>query len=312
LVRNIGAPILAVHLGAGDWSIDNGLKNRLEKLVRDALEEGYRAGLTGSGIDMVVNAISVLEDSGLVNAGLGSTVDISGNISMDAGIMYSGNSKAGAVAYVKYPRNPIRLARYVLENTDHVLIVGDAADTLAMKLGLEKHPGPLERAMKRYSEIVEKIRKGVIERRFYENSIKLWIKLGFLDTVGAIAKDKSNEFAAATSTGGVFLKLPGRVGDSPIPGAGFYAKRCGAAAATGIGEYIIMSFLSFKVVNDICSGIVVKEAVDHAIALISNNYGMGTVGVIAMDKDGNIYGNHNTKAMPWGYIDSNKKLHIFV
>ncbi|MEM4795039.1 MAG: isoaspartyl peptidase/L-asparaginase [Ignisphaera sp.] len=309
---NIESPILAVHLGAGDWSIDNDLKNRLVRLIRDALEEGYKAGLIGSSIDMVVEAISVLEDSGLVNAGLGSTVDISGNISMDAGIMYSGNNKAGAVAYVKYPRNPIRLARYVLENTDHVLIVGDAADTLAIKLGLEKHPGPLESVMKRYNEIIKKIEKGTIERRFYENSIKLWIKLGFLDTVGAIAKDKSNEFAAATSTGGVFLKLPGRVGDSSIPGAGFYAKKCGAAAATGIGEYIIMSFLSLRVVNDICNGIVVKEAVDNAIALISSSYGIDTVGIIAMDRNGNVYGNHNTKAMPWGYIDSDKEFHIFV
>ncbi|MEM4942600.1 MAG: isoaspartyl peptidase/L-asparaginase [Ignisphaera sp.] len=309
---NIESPILAVHLGAGDWSIDNDLKNRLVRLIRDALEEGYKAGLIGSSIDMVVEAISVLEDSGLVNAGLGSTVDISGNISMDAGIMYSGNNKAGAVAYVKYPRNPIRLARYVLENTDHVLIVGDAADTLAIKLGLEKHPGPLESVMKRYNEIIKKIEKGTIERRFYENSIKLWIKLGFLDTVGAIAKDKSNEFAAATSTGGVFLKLPGRVGDSSIPGAGFYAKKCGAAAATGIGEYIIMSFLSLRVVNDICNGIAVKEAVDNAIALISSSYGIDTVGIIAMDRNGNVYGNHNTKAMPWGYIDSDKGFHIFV
>uniref|UniRef100_A0A7C4H845 Plant-type L-asparaginase n=1 Tax=Ignisphaera aggregans TaxID=334771 RepID=A0A7C4H845_9CREN len=309
---NIESPILAVHLGAGDWSIDNDLKNRLVRLIRDALEEGYKAGLIGSSIDMVVEAISVLEDSGLVNAGLGSTVDISGNISMDAGIMYSGNNKAGAVAYVKYPRNPIRLARYVLENTDHVLIVGDAADTLAIKLGLEKHPGPLESVMKRYNEIIKKIEKGTIERRFYENSIKLWIKLGFLDTVGAIAKDKSNEFAAATSTGGVFLKLPGRVGDSSILGAGFYAKKCGAAAATGIGEYIIMSFLSLRVVNDICNGIVVKEAVDNAIALISSSYGIDTVGIIAMDRNGNVYGNHNTKAMPWGYIDSDKEFHIFV
>lgn len=302
--------VLAVHLGAGEWDINEDMRKRIRDLIVQALEEGYKAGLSGSGVDMVVKAIEILEDSGIVNAGLGSTVDLSGSISMDAGIMYSGYNKAGAVAYVKYPKNPIKLARYVMENTDHVILVGEPADFLAAKLGLERHPGPLENIVRRYKETIIKIKHGVIGRKVYERSIRLWMQLGFLDTVGAIARDRYNELAAAVSTGGIFLKMPGRIGDSAIPGAGFYANKCGAAAATGIGEFILMSLLTFSIVQEICNSVDVVTAVNKWLKLITDTYGIGTAGTIAMDNRGNIYGNYNTKAMPWGYIDKDKNIYI--
>uniref|UniRef100_A0A7C2ZLV3 Plant-type L-asparaginase n=1 Tax=Ignisphaera aggregans TaxID=334771 RepID=A0A7C2ZLV3_9CREN len=305
-------PVLAVHLGAGEWNIDEEMKVKIKQLITQSLEEGYKAGLTGSGVDMVVKAIEILEDSGLVNAGVGSIVDLSGAISMDAGIMYSRYAKAGAVAYVKYPKNPILLARYVMELTDHVILAGEAADKLAEKIGLEKHPGPLDRVMRRYRETMAKIRLGHVDGLRYINSVNLWIKLGFLDTVGAVARDSSGEFAAGVSTGGVFLKMPGRVGDSAIPGAGFYANSCGAAAATGIGEYILLSLLTYNVVQDICRGSDVVRAVGKSLKVMTERYGPGTAGLIAVDVSGKVYGACNTKAMPWGYIDEDGKIRIFV
>lgn len=303
--------VLAVHLGAGGWNIDINNKDILRNIIAQAIDEGYREGLTGSAVDIVVRAIEILEDSGIVNAGRGSTVDLSGSISMDAGIMYSGYGKAGAVAYVRYPKNPIKLARYILENTDHVILAGDAADNLALKIGLEKHLGPSETIIKKYNDAINKIKQGLFSNNVFRKSISLWKQLEFSDTVGAIAMDNSNEFAAGVSTGGIFLKMPGRVGDSAIPGAGFYANKCGAAVATGIGEFIIMTLLTFRVVTELCNS-KIDNVINKSLRLITDKYGTGTAGIIAIDINGNIYGDHNTKMMPWGFIDKNRKIHIFV
>ncbi|MCX8209092.1 MAG: isoaspartyl peptidase/L-asparaginase, partial [Sulfolobales archaeon] len=241
MVKSVSTPAIAIHVGAGRWVLDSESMKQVRDLMTTSLDNGLRVGRSGSALDMVVEAVKILEDSGLVNAGTGSTVDISGSVSMDAGVMYSKLGRAGAVAYVKYPRNPVVLAKYVLEYTDHVLIAGDAADRLAEKLGLDRHPGVSERVRRTYEDAVRKIQSGETPQKFYSKSLELWLKLfGLGDTVGAVAVDSEGELASATSTGGVFLKMPGRVGDSPIAGAGFYASRCGATSATGIGEFIIL------------------------------------------------------------------------
>ncbi|MCX8185462.1 MAG: isoaspartyl peptidase/L-asparaginase, partial [Sulfolobales archaeon] len=223
MVKSVSTPAIAIHVGAGRWVLDSESMKQVRDLMTTSLDNGLRVGRSGSALDMVVEAVKILEDSGLVNAGTGSTVDISGSVSMDAGVMYSKLGRAGAVAYVKYPRNPVVLAKYVLEYTDHVLIAGDAADRLAEKLGLDRHPGVSERVRRTYEDAVRKIQSGETPQKFYSKSLELWLKLfGLGDTVGAVAVDSEGELASATSTGGVFLKMPGRVGDSPIAGAGFY------------------------------------------------------------------------------------------
>lgn len=298
----MGSPAVAVHVGAGRWNREPEQVRQVVELIHSSLDAGMRAGATGSSLDMVVEAVRVLEDSGIVNAGAGSTVDLSGSVSMDAGVMYSKTGRAGAVAYVRYTRNPVALARFVLEQTDHVLVVGEAADRLAERLGLPRHPGVSERVRRLYEEAVRKIRAGEVPQRFYSRSLGVWLKLfGIGDTVGAVAVDREGELAAATSTGGVFLKMPGRVGDSPIVGAGFYASRCGAASATGIGEFIILYGLSRKAVDSLCAGGDPTATSEEVLRDFTERYGGDTLGFILMDRSGRAHGSYNTQAMPWGY-----------
>ena len=294
-------PAIAVHGGAGRFDRDPERVRAVQQTLREAVEAGLRALSSGSALDAVVEAVRVMEDSGVLNAGVGSTVDLSGSVSMDAGVMYSKTGRAGAVAYVRYPKNPILLARYIMEETDHVLIVGDAADFLASRLGLERHPGPLERVKRMYEEAMQRIARGEVPQRFYSKSISLWLTKLSSDTVGAVAVDREGELAAATSTGGVFLKMPGRVGDSPIPGAGFYASRCAAASATGIGEYIILYSLSLRVVEAVCGGADVAEDSERVMTDFTSRFGRDTAGFIVINRLGRAYGAYNTQAMPWAY-----------
>jgi len=298
--------VLAVHGGAGRWSTDPETIKAVKKVLEDALREGFKYYKSGSSLDMVVAAIEVMESSGVFNAGVGSTVDLAGSVSMDAGVMYRG--KAGAVAYVRYPKNPIKLARFILEKTEHIILAGDAADQLAKKLGLDKHPGPAQKVLERYREFLEKVKRGEAIDNPYKRAIQLWLSLG--DTVGAVALDSNGDLSAGVSTGGVFLKMPGRVGDSPIPGAGFYANECGAAAATGVGEFIILTNASLRIVDGICNGLEPEKAIESILNLITKRFGAGTAGFIALDRIGRVAGLYNTQAMPWGYITEDGEIKV--
>jgi len=299
-------PIILVHGGAGSWrSLD--LVRRAHKVLEKAVSEGFKVLKNTSALEAVVEAVKIMEDSGVLNAGLGSVTDILGGIGMDAGVMTS-DGKIGAVANVSYPRNPILLAKYVMEYTDHVLIVGSGADELAKRLGLEKHPGPTERVKKRYEELLREALRGNPPswfRRSYELARKLW---GLGDTVGAVALDSNGMLAAAVSTGGVIMKLPGRVGDSAIPGAGFYASRKAAAVATGIGETIIKSFLTLRAVTLVEEGLKADEAANKVIEDHSRIHGKDNAGIIVVDSEGFIGASFNTIAMPWAALSSDGKV----
>jgi len=298
--------ILAIHGGAGKWAVDEKTYRDVKKVLEEALVEGFRVYRTGSSLDMITIAIEVLENSGIFNAGIGSTVDVSGSISMDAGLMY--RNRAGAVAYAKYPKNPVKLARIVLEKTDHIIIAGDAADNLARKMGLEPHPGPLPRTLELYRNFMEKLRRGEKIESPFKKSLEMWLNIG--DTVGAVAIDKDSVLAAGASTGGVFFKMPGRVGDSPIPGAGFYANECGAAVATGIGEYILLTHATLKIVEELCNNTLPGKAIEKILNVITSRFGSNTAGFIALDKLGRVAGLYNTRAMPWGYISDDGAVKI--
>lgn len=290
--------VLAVHGGAGKWVTDGETHRNVRKALEDALLEGFKAYHSGSSLDMVVATIEILEDSGTFNAGVGSTVDASGSISMDAGLMY--RDRAGAVTCVRYPKNPIKLARFILEKTDHVIVAGVAADVLARKIGLEPHPGPSQMVLELYNNFMVKLKSGESVESPFKRSLETWLSVG--DTVGAVAIDRSGTLAAGASTGGVFLKMPGRVGDSPILGAGFYANECGAAVATGIGEYILLTHATLKIVEEMCSNIAPEKAVEKVLSIITSCFGSNTAGFIALDRLGRVAGLYNTRAMSWGYI----------
>ncbi|MCE4608045.1 MAG: isoaspartyl peptidase/L-asparaginase [Caldisphaeraceae archaeon] len=292
-------PVLLVHGGAGSWKNVESLET-LKSVLRDALKYGFESSNKGNCIDMVVEAVRVMEDSNLLNAGLGSTLDYSGNVTMDAGIAYGKDKAVGAVAAVTYPRNPIKLARFVLEKTPHAIIAGQYGDELARRIGLEKHPGPSKRSIDLWKKILSE--KGSINDEFIKDRIMAAEKIGY-DTVGAVALDKENYLCAAVSTGGVTLKLPGRVGDSPIFGAGYYANDEVAVASTGIGEIIMISLLSFSVSVEYRRTNDLQLSIKNLIETVSKEFGRNTVGMIGIDHKGNIAAGYNTEAMPWGYID---------
>ena len=299
-------PIVIVHGGAGRWNVDEETKMRVLEVLKNAARSGLEAILRGgNAVEAVVSSVKVLENSGLFNAGIGSVLNLFGEVEMDAGIMDGKTLRAGGVAAVTRPKHPIELARIVMEKTDHVLLVGRGADRLADLFGLEPRPPIPQRVLERYRELVKNL-----------DSVRYWKKLKDLlrivapmvsDTVGAVALDMDGNVAAAASTGGVWLKLPGRVGDSPIPGAGFYAdNRGGGASATGLGETIVMTSLTRFAVELMIRGKSAEEACIEAITELTRRFGTDTAGIIAIDVRGEIASVHNTEYMPFAYACKNR------
>jgi beta-aspartyl-peptidase (threonine type) len=292
----LGDPAVITHGGAGSWRLEVERLNEVLEAVRRAAEQGLKASSDGV-MRALVEAIASLEDSGVLNAGLGSTLTFDGRIEMDAGLMLD-DYTAGAVAIVTYPRNPIRLAEYIALNLDHVIIAGQAADMLAQKLGLPRHPGPTPRARERW----EKLRKELKEGKGPRWARKILELYG--DTVGAVVL-VNGRLGAGTSTGGVSLKHPGRVGDSPIPGAGFYVERnVGGCAATGIGETIILGRPCIYAVKLLREGVPVDEAARAAVERHTRIFGADNLGVILLDIHGNAAAAVNTEGMPIGLAGS--------
>ncbi|MGB9704990.1 MAG: isoaspartyl peptidase/L-asparaginase [Pyrobaculum sp.] len=289
-------PVVAVHGGAGQWRVDEQRRNRVLKILADAIVEGLHAAERGSALDAVVAAVEYMERSGVFNAGYGSVYAIDGRIYMDAGVMDGRVKKAGAVAAVDGVKSAVRLARYVLENTDHVIISGEGAKLLAARAGLLDHSHKFytEEKNKRFYEVLQEARHG---RWYYKKLIEF---VG--DTVGAVAVDRDGNVAAATSTGGVWLKWPGRIGDSPIPGAGFWAENgVGAFSATGVGEVIIMSALSLRARDELLKTGDVATALETVVRRVTEIYGPDTVGIIGIDSRGSPAYAYNTKGMARGW-----------
>ena len=284
-IGKLGKPAIVAHGGAGGWQSEK-IGEALQALKR-AIEVGLKQK---TALDMVVEAIAVLEDSGILNAGIGSVLTFDGRVQMDAGLMYRG--WAAGVGAVSYPRNPIRLAKEVYTRTRHILLVGVDADILAAKLGLPRHPGPTTSNFEQWL----KTRKDVKKREWVTPLLQL-----YGDTVGAVALDRKGHLAAGASTGGISLKHPGRVGDSPIPGAGYYAEDgLGACSATGIGETIVLGMVCRKAVELLAEKSPV-EAVKQILYEHTGKFGPNTIGIILLSADGEAAAGTNTTAIPIGY-----------
>ncbi|ACB40348.1 isoaspartyl peptidase/L-asparaginase [Pyrobaculum neutrophilum] len=289
-------PTVAVHGGAGLWNIGEEERERVKRALRDAVEEGLTAVQRGSALDAVVASVEYMEKSGVFNAGYGAAYAADGAVYLDAGVMDGRTKKAGAVAAVGAVKSAVRLARLVMEQTDHVILAGEGAMLLAARAGLleARHRFYSEGKNRRFGEVLEEARRG---RWPYRRSAGL---IG--DTVGAVALDREGNVAAATSTGGVWLKWPGRVGDSPIPGAGYWAENgVGAFSATGLGEAILMSHLCLRARDALVEMGDVAKAVERAVGQITEAYGSDTAGIIAVDARGNTAYAFNTKAMARGW-----------
>lgn len=308
---------IAIHGGAGTISREN-LTPEREKAVRETLQLALQAGhavLTdgGSSLDAVTAAITTLEDSPLFNAGKGAVFNCAGANELDAAIMNGATLQAGAVAGVYHVRNPIRLARLVMERSPHVLLVGDGAEVFGREQGIEMVDPEYFRTDERYEQLLE------LQQR--ENMKGCSDQVAALDgfdplsfgTVGAIAIDSKGNLAAGTSTGGMTNKRYGRVGDVPIIGAGTYAENSTAAiSATGHGEYFIRTVAAHTIASRMkFKGESVEKAATAVVMDLLKNMGGGG-GVIAIDRKGHIVMPFNTSGMYRGSIDINGKLHTAI
>ncbi len=226
-----------------------------------------------SALDAVVKAVVLMEDDPLFNAGTGSNMRLDGSIQMDAAVMIPGNF--GAVINIEYVKNPVLVAKDVMLNSPHLILSGDGAVKFARKMGHGYYDPVTDKAKERRERIIRKLKNGEIPEYYHPDFFMEFLG----DTVGAVARI-NGKFAAAVSTGGTSLTLRGRVGDSPIIGAGLYCGDRGAVVATGIGEEIIKRMLSFKIYERIGES-PLQEICKEEIG----KFGDIPVGVIAIDEN---------------------------
>jgi beta-aspartyl-peptidase (threonine type) len=297
-------PVMVVHGGAGNWQSERiypGISG-----VKKAAVVGFDILKNdGAAVDSVMEAVAVLEDDGTFNAGYGSSLNIDKQIEMEASIMDGKTLQAGAAGLLRDIKNPVRLARIIMEETDHVFVVGEGAEKLAKMHTLPRKNPVTELRLKYYEDQKKALLEGRFELPRLAELVKRHPELFNLETVGAVALDKDGNVAAATSTGGFPLKLPGRIGDSPMIGCGTYAdNQAGACSATGVGEIAIRLVLSKTVCNHMESGKSPQEAVELAIKLVNRRMPVGynSMGLIAVDMQGRIGAAHNSPAMCWAYL----------
>jgi beta-aspartyl-peptidase (threonine type) len=290
---------LAIHGGAGVITREN-LSSEMEAAYREKLEEALRAGESvlrdgGSSLDAVVAVLQVLEASELFNAGVGAVFTHEGRNELDASIMDGATLDAGAVAGVSTIKSPIAAARAVMERSPHVMLAGSGAEAFAASVGLEIVEPGYFKTDRRWEQLQKAKSAGDHASLVHSD----W-KFG---TVGAVALDRAGNLAAGTSTGGMTNKRWGRIGDSPIIGAGTYAanESC-AVSATGHGEF----FIRRTVARDVCArvefaGASLDEAAREVIHEQLGAMG-GTGGIIAVDASGAIVLEFNSPGMYRGSV----------
>jgi beta-aspartyl-peptidase (threonine type) len=291
---------MIAHGGAGNWR--PGSEEDAVGSLRSAVAAGRAILLAGgSSLDAVCATVVALEDNPIFNAGTGAVLNFDGFCELDACVMESREARAGAVAALQRVKNPILVARKVMEETDHVMLAGEGAQRFARIMGFPDHD-PVTPARKadwqdkraRLDEVLGrhslKMRRFLKEHPEYAGG-----------TVGAAAIDVNGILAAATSTGGVTMKLVGRVGDSPIPGAGNYASPHVAASATGTGEYVLRSLAARSISEAVEHGATLENGMRDVLDRLGRDYD-ADVGLIAVDRGGNPMAQHRTRDMPHAYF----------
>ncbi|MFT4246909.1 MAG: isoaspartyl peptidase/L-asparaginase [Pseudomonas sp.] len=303
-------PVLVIHGGAG--VVRAGMTAQDEAAARAGLERALRAGHAvlaqgGSAVDAVAATITVLEDDPQFNAGKGAVFTHDGRNELDAAIMDGASGKAGAVAGVHRVRNPIQLARAVMDHSKHVMLTGDGAEAFAKEQGVALVDPSYFRTEKRWRQL----QKALKEEAAGQAHADLETAKHF-GTVGALALDAQGRLAAGTSTGGMTNKRYGRVGDSPIIGAGTYANAQCAVSGTGWGEFYIRAVAAY----DICArmkyaGQSLAQAADEVIDRRIPQAG-GDGGAIALDAQGNAAFPFNTDGMYRGRIGADGVPHVAI
>ena len=291
---------LIAHGGAGSWR--PGSEQDAVEGMKAAAQAG-RAILMGGGtaLDAVCATVVILEDNPIFNAGTGAVLNFDGFCELDACVMESRESRVGAVAALQRVKNPILVARKVMEETDHVMLAGEGAQRFARVMGFGDHD-PVTPARK--ADWADKRKR--VDEVLGKHSLKMH---RFLKehpeyaggTVGCVAVDNDGILAAATSTGGVTLKLVGRVGDSPLAGAGNYASRTAAVSATGTGEYVVRALAGRAVCDAMERGASIERAMTDVLDRMRRDFS-ADVGLIAVDSAGTPLARHLSRDMPHAWF----------
>lgn len=294
---------IVVHGGAGPSYpyLKQNLKS-YENGLKDAASAGYKKlQNSGSAQDAVEIAVKLLEDNPLFNAARGSCLNSQGEVEMDAAFMNGKNLKAGAVAVVRNVKNPISLARIIMNKTNHVFLSGEGA------LAIAKHEGLL---LEKDSYFITKHQQEEFKKHAKKETIEQILRKKMYGTVGAVAVDKRGNIVAATSTGGTSNCLPGRIGDSCVIGAGCFAdnQTC-AVSGTGIGEYLIRGVVAHTISMCVERGMNIQKACDHVIHQRNKNI-RGDIGVIAVNAKGDIGIAFNTTVMKRAWIIQGEKINV--
>ena len=288
-------PVLVVH--GGGWAIPDGMVDAHLRGVRAALSAGWmELERGGSALDAVEHAVLVMEDDETFDAGRGSFLNRDARVQLDALMMDGDTLRAGGVGCVEHIRNPIQLARKILEESPHVYLVSEGAERFAQEHGIalcqnEDLITPRE---------VEHLRRSQSQSPTDQAESIFSPEISSHDTVGAIALDSAGNLAAATSTGGTINKTPGRVGDSSLIGCGCYAdNQSGAVSTTGWGEPMMKLVLGKWALDRIAAGATPEQAASDAITYLESRLG-GHGGIILLDAGARFGIAHNTPRMAWG------------
>jgi beta-aspartyl-peptidase (threonine type) len=302
---------LAIHGGAGTITRSSMTSDKEQKYLQ-ALDNALKAGETilknaGTSLDAVSAAVQNLEDCPLFNAGKGSVFTNSGGHEMDASIMDGRDLSAGAVAGVRSVKNPVLLARAIMEKSEHVFLAGQGAAAFAKSIGMQFEVDEYFYDEFRYQQLQEAISSGRVQLDHTENGNK---KFG---TVGAVALDQHGNLAAATSTGGMTNKRYNRIGDTPMIGAGTYANNATCAiSCTGHGEYFIRSVVAYDISCLIeYKGLSLQEACEIVVQQKLVKIG-GEGGLIAVDAKGNIDLPFNSEGMYRGMVRSGEVRSVLI
>ena len=284
-------PRIIVHGGAWDW--DDALDAEKRAGVSDAAAIGHTILKDGGcALDAVEQAVVALENNPILDAGTGGYLNQDGVVQLDALIVDGAKRDFGAVGAVTQVRNPITVARKIMEETEHCFFVGAGADQMAQKLGIPATSNEqlITPAMRDYY-------------RAQRND-------GSADTVGAVAIDSNGHTAAATSTSGTSYKPAGRVGDSPLYGSGGYAQDgIGAAGATGLGENIMRSLLCKHCCDMLAEGLIASDAAQETMRYIEARFQNSMSGIIVIDRHGNLGVAHTTSKIVFGWADDAGNIH---
>ena len=301
----MGKAVIAIHGGAGAITrsqLSQEQELRYIQALSDIVETGQRMLEDGrSALDVVTEAVRLLEECPLFNAGIGAVYTRDETHELDACVMDGNTLNAGAVAGVSHLRNPILAARLVMERSPHVMMIGEGAENFAIAQGMERVSADIFSTPERYAQLLAARTAGETVLDHSASPLDENTKMG---TVGAVALDMFGNLAAATSTGGMTNKLPGRVGDSPLVGAGCYANNANVAVScTGTGEVFIRALAAYDIAALMdYGGLSLSEACERVVMEKLPALG-GSGGLIAIDHEGNVALPFNSEGMyrAWGY-----------